>query len=219
MTTWLIIIFGLWTYPVISLILLWLTKKKPDRRKQIFYSLSIMTVLAFLGMATHISTTLSELDWLILSSFYFTVSFALLWTQFQTRKVIKIFGAFLIFFVLGVGYLSGTVGALGVGFIIGNYETAYEKWYDDGIIYKETSIGNAISDVRGKKVEIYKTLKWFPFIEWRVKNKEYYSSVTYLTTPLTVDCKPDKEEIILTAKYDRDKGNKQEMWTDTLRIK
>ena len=197
MTSWLIILFGLWTYPIISSILLRLTKNKPTVRKQIFYVSFILTGLSLLSLLTNISTTLSELDWLLVSSIYFSASLVLWWTQFQTNKFLKIIGVIIMVFTFGLGYISGTVGALGVGFVVAEYETDTEKWLGDGLIYKETSLGNAISDYRGKRVEIYKTISWFPIIEWRTYKKEYFNLITY-GNKLTVDYKPTENKIFRT---------------------
>jgi len=77
MTTFLIILIALWTYPSISFIVLRLTKNRLELRRQLIIASGILTVLAFFGLATNISTTLSELDWLVVSTIYLTISFAL----------------------------------------------------------------------------------------------------------------------------------------------
>jgi hypothetical protein len=54
-----------------------LTKNRLELRRQLIIASGILTVLAFFGLATNISTTLSELDWLVVSTIYLTISFAL----------------------------------------------------------------------------------------------------------------------------------------------
>lgn len=218
MTTFLIILIGLWTYPIISFIVLWLTKNRLELRRQLIIASGILTVLAFLGLATNISTTLSELDWLVVSTIYLTISFALAWTQFQKNKILKVFGIIAMVLVFGGGYLSGTIGALGVGFVVGEYDTEYEEWLGDGIIYKESTLGNAVSDHRGKKVEIFKTISWLPLIEWRTEVKEYKEYITIMTTPLTIDFKPEENKIYLSASMWWEHDKKNINWADTLII-
>jgi hypothetical protein len=218
MTTFLIILIGLWTYPVISFLVLWLTKTRLELRRQLIIASSILTALAFFGLATNISTTLSELDWLIVSTIYLTVSLALAWTQFQKSKILKVVGIIAMVLVFGVGYLSGTIGALGVGFLVGEYDTEYEEWLDDGIIYKESTLGNAVSDHRRKKVEIYKTISWLPLIERRTEVKEYSEYITIMTTPLTIDYKRDDNKIYLSASMWWEQDKKNINWADTLTI-
>jgi hypothetical protein len=216
MTKFLIILIGLWTYPIISFIVLWLIKNRLELRRQLIIASAILTALAFFGLATNISTTLSELDWLVVSTIYLTISLALAWTQFQKNKILKVLGIIVMVLVFGVGYLSGTIGVLGVSFVVGEYDTEYEEWLADGIIYKESILGNAISDHRGKKIEIYKTISWLPLIEWRTEVKEYKEYITIITTPLTIDYKPEDNKIYLSASIWWEHDKKQINWTDTL---
>lgn len=218
MTAFLIILIGLWTYPVISFLVLGLTKNRLKLRRQLIITSTILTALAFFGLLTNISTTLSELDWLIVSTIYLTISLSLAWTQFQNNQILKVFGIVAMVLVFGVGYLSGTIGALGVGFVVGEYDTEYEKWLGDGIVYKESSLGNAVSDHRGKKVEIYRTIPWLPLIEWRTEVKEYKEYITIMTTPLTIDYKSEDNKIYLSASMWWEYDKKYINWTDTLSI-
>jgi hypothetical protein len=120
--------------------------------------------------------------------------------------------------VFGLGYFSATAGILGVGLLTTQYETDREVWLGDGLIYKENGLGNAITpDTRGKKVEIYKTFKWLPIIEWRISEKSYYNVITYLN-PLTVDYKPSKHKIYLSAAMQWGKDKKIINWSDTLNL-
>ncbi len=213
MTTLLIILFGLWIYPIICLILLWVTKNKSTVRKRLFYVAFILTGLTLFGLLTNVSTTLSELDWILVSIIYFSVSLVLWWTQFQTNKLLKIMGVISMIFIFGLGYFFGTVGVLGVGFVVSEYETDIEKWLGDGLIYKEFALGNAISDYRGKRIELYKTISWMPIIEWRIQKKEYFNLIT---KNLTIDYKPNENKICLSASILWSKDRLSETWTDTL---
>ena len=169
-------LLALWTYPLISLIVIWQTRNKPKIRERILYSSFILTGLTLLGLLTNISTTSSAFDWLMISNIYLSISLALSWALFHSNKLPKIVGFIAIICINGVGFTYG----IAVGFIVGDYETDTEKWFDDGIIYKDISIGNVIAQVRGRRVEIYKTLPWLPIIEWRKQKKEYFDFVTVL---------------------------------------
>ena len=215
---WIIVILGLWIYPILSIILLRLTKNHPKARRIVYYISFSMTGLAIFGLLTTISTTLSTIDWILVSSIYLTIALILGWTQFQPRKWIKIVGVVLMFFVFGIGYLSGTIGALGVGFVIGEFETSHETWLKNGIICKEISLGNAVADYRGKRVEIYKTISWFPIIEWRIQKKEYYNVLLYLNK-LNVEYKENEKKIYLKTSAERGKDNHIEYWADTLTLR
>lgn len=223
----LIVLIGLWSYPILSFIVIRLTKKRLKLRKLIITTSAIFTVLAFLGLLSGISTTLSELDWIIVSTIYLTISFILVRTQFQQNKIIKITGMIAMVIVFGIGYVSGTVGILGIGFIVNDYKVEYTKCLENGIIYKEMSLGNAISNYRGKRVEIYKTISWLPIIEWKILEKEYYFSISkpsgiieevVFTTPLTVEYKPMDGRIYLSVDQWSKRKRQYINWADTLVI-
>jgi hypothetical protein len=197
------------------LILLRQTKDKPVIRKRVFYVSFLLTGLSLFGLLTNISTTLSALDWILVSSCYLTVSFVLWWTQFQGNKLLKILGILAMIFIFGLGYLLGTIGALGVAFAVGEYETDTERWLGDGLIYKESSLGNAISDYRGKRVEIYKTISWMPIVEWRIQKKEYFNFITY-GNKLNIDYQPTENKIYLSTSSLTGKDRHTERWADTL---
>jgi hypothetical protein len=211
----LIILLALWTYPIISLLFFWLTKNRLGLRKQVFTISSILTILAILSLLTNISTTLSELDWVILSTIYFTISLGLIWTQFQKNKLLKILGFVALFIVFSFGYLCGTIGALAVGFVVSEYDTEYEDWLGDGIIYKEMLLGNAVSNERGKKVELSRTIPWFPIIEWHIQTKIYNEYTPMITTPLRIEHKPEQKKIYLSASFWSQQDGKRIYWNDT----
>jgi hypothetical protein len=214
----LIILLGLWAYPIISLLLIQFTKKRLSLRKPVFVVSSVLTLLALFGLLTNISTTLSELDWVIFSTIYFTISLVLVWTQFQKNKLLKVLGFIAMFIVFAFGYLSGTIGALGVGFVVGEYDTEYEKWLGNGIIYKESLLGNAISDHRGKKVELYKTITWLPFIEWKIQEKTYTEYVRCMSTPSTINFNSKDNKVYIYGSMWSEQDEKHIYWNDTLTV-
>lgn len=215
---WLIIIVALWTYPIIAYFVLRLTTKNTRLRKNIFIVCAIAAALTTFSLLSNISTTLPELDWLVLTSLYFLLCIMFWWTQFQQNRFVKIIGIISMVIVFGLGYLSGTIGALGVGFVSAEYETDREIWLGDGFIYKESSLGNAVSDYRGKRVEIYKTLRWLPILEWPIKDTSYYNVITYLN-PLKVEYKPNEKKVCLSTSMHSLKDERPYFWTDTLNLK
>ena len=214
---WLIILIALWTYPIICYFVLRLTAKRLKTRKYIFITCIAASVLTAFSLLTNISTTFLPLDWVLLTSVYFLLCLALWWTQFQTSKILKILGVICMFIVFGIGYFSATAGILGVGFVTAKYETDREVWLGDGLIYKENGLGNALTDYRGKEVEVYKTLSWLPIIEWRIKDKSYYNVITYLNR-LKVDYKPKEHNIYLSTTMLWGKDKRIINWSDTLNL-
>jgi hypothetical protein len=219
MTTFLITLISLWSFPIVGFFIYYLTKKRIPIRKKILTILLITNLLAVFGLLTNISTTLIELDWIIVSSLYLTVC-ALLWVSNGLKnKIIKTISVIAMVCIFGLGYFSGTAGVLGVGFITAEYTPEVEKWLGNGIIYKETPLGNAVSDYRGKRVEVFKTIPWLPIIEWRITNKVYEEYITIMTTPLTINYRPDEQKIYLSASMWWEKEHKQQEWSDTIFLK
>ena len=122
--------------------------------------------------------------------------------------------------VFGIGYLSGTIGALGVGFIVSSFETNYEYRFDNGVVCKESSLGNALTDGRGTLIEIYKTIPWFPIIEWKVQEKIYDNLFIIYPNRITVDYKEEENKMYLFGtRLLIGGGGKTEYWADTIIIK
>ncbi len=211
-----IILTGIWFYPIIGFLLVWLTRKRLKLRKKIFYFLIISSVLAILGIITNISTTSTFVDWLFVSFIYLTISFVLWWSQFIKNNLIKILGIIAISLTFSIGYILGSVGIIGLGFAISGTESINSKWIGNSLIYKEIPLGNAISDYRGKRVEIYKTSFLFPVIEWPILKKEYFNIITY-KNKLNVNYVPEENKIILSA-TDKLWSGEIKKWSDTLAL-
>ena len=218
MNPFLIVLIALWTYPILSLIFLFLTKRKLLIRMRGLGFIFTLTALTVLALFTKVTTISVSLNWILISCIYLSASLILWWTQFQSNKFLKIIGILLMISTFGLGYLSSTLGILGVGFIVAEYETDVEKKLDHSIIYRERSLGNAISDYRGKRIEIYKTVTWLPVFEHRIIEKEYYDIITY-SNGLKVNYDPNKHTIHLSAKILSTKDNREEKWSDTIVLK
>ena len=70
------------------------------------------------------------------------------------------------------GYLSASVGILGVGFITNEYEADATHHFKDDITCIEITLGNVTTDYRGRRFEVWKRISWFPFLEKKVTEKE-----------------------------------------------
>ena len=215
--TWLIILFSLWTYPILVYILARLAKNRILFKNRLIKTTLIVTGFSIMGLITNISTTIKAIDWILITSIYFSVCLFLWLSYIHKNRILKVLAIIGMVGVYSIGYLSGTVGALGVGFVSAEYDTKVEKWIGNGLIYKETTLGNAISDYRGKRVEIFKTISWLPILEWRILNKEYYNFITYGNV-LKVDYHSDTKTIYLSASEYWGKNHELKTWSDTLRL-
>lgn len=216
MNEFLTILIALWTYPIIGFLLFILTRKKIELRKKIIKVVFIVSGLTILGVLTKVSTTITALDWILVTIPFLAGIILLWWTQFQKNRIFKITGIISMAIVFSLGYLSGTLGILGVGFVVGEYVTNNEQWFENGLIYKETSLGNAISDYRGTRIEINRTIKWLPLIEWEIANKEYFNFLGY-GQQLNVNYNKSRNEFILSA--EEKLHDSTYFWNDTIRIK
>jgi len=215
MSEFIIILVAIWAYPILGFLLFRFTKPEQVIRKRIVAFAIGLSIIAVVGYLVKVSTTSTVLDWLFFTIPYLLISIFLWWTFYHNTKAIKFLGILGMVLIFGVGYLSGSVGILGIGLGIGDYQTDTETCYDNGFIYKETSLGNAIADYRGKRVEISKTIPWFPILEWEVETKEYFGRAVYKNR-LEVEFNSDKKEFYLST-IDQFKDS-TEFWTDTLKI-
>ncbi len=215
MSEFIIILVAIWTYPILGFLLFRFTKPDEVIRKRIVVLVIGLSFIAVIGYIIKISTTSTELDWIFFTIPYLLIAIILWWAFYQNTKAIKSLAVFGMALIFGLGYFLCSVGILGIGLGIGDYQTDAETWYDKGFIYKETSLGNAIADYRGKRVEISKTIPWLPIIEWEVKTKEYFGRVVYKNR-LEVEFDSDKKEFYLST-IDQFKDS-TEFWTDTLKI-
>lgn len=209
---------ALWAYPILSLIFFAFTKRKPKTRKWVISISIALTVLTTLALFFKVSTISLPLNWLLVSGFYLSLSIILWWSQFQPNTFLKIVGTLFMISTFGIGYLSGTLGILGVGFIVADFETDTEKKLGNGIIYRELSIGNAISDYRGTRVEIYKTVAWLPVFEYRLIEKEYDNVIAY-PNEIKVNYEPNKHIIQLSANIVSLNDGGREKWSDSIKLK
>ena len=215
MDEWLIFLIALWTYPVIALVFIRMTRTRPVLRKKVFRISIILLVLTCISLLTGVSTTSTLFDWVLLTNFYllpclliFTmVESSILWT--------KVTGIISMIVVCTAGYLISTVGALGLGFALNEHTPDREEWVDDGYIVKEIILGNAISDHRGKRVEISRTCSWLPLFEIPVTQKEYSGFDVYGDS-LDVHYSQDDGTVALKIEYEGFEPSI--IWSDTIHL-
>lgn len=206
---------SIWFYPVIAFFIVKGTRDNLSLRKGVLVATAGVSLMTVFGLCTGISTTLLELDTIFVTSVYFLVSLGVWIGIEQRQKLVRAICIVLGILIFGLGYISGTVGALGVGFVTMSLESTTVNWYDNGIIYKEKPLGNAISDFRGKEVEVYKTIAWLPIIEWRLADRQYFNSETY-KNPLQVEYLSAQGTFILSLPDSVKVDGK--IWKDTLRV-
>lgn len=220
MDPWLMVLAALWIYPIAALIVLNVTKNKLKLRKKIILFSGILFVLVTIAMYASIATVSTTLNWLLFTHGYFFCSVLLLWSLYQSRRWLKVIGIILMSPVFFIGYTSATVGILGVGFITSEYETDAKHVLNEEITCTEIGRGNALSDFRGRRFEVWKRISWFPFLEKKVTEKEYWG-VIWLFNPTSIRYDKSRSSLYLKTREQVGKqfiGEKTTYWRDTIRI-
>lgn len=74
---------------------------------------------------------------------------------------------------LVIGYISGSVGLLGVALILNDFNVDRTIYLTEDIVYKQYSLGSAPGDYRGIEVSIVKRPLWLPGMEYEIFDKKY----------------------------------------------
>jgi hypothetical protein len=168
-----IIIISLLLHPILAKTVLLSFKNNPKEIKKVIFAFVGSSLLIILSMILGVSTTSSTIDFILFFSVYFSISLLLLRLYSFKNKAVKIFAGVLQFCVFGIGYLSCTIGILGVGLISNDFRVDREIIFTDGIVYRQYSLGSAPGDYHGIQVSIQKRIKWLPGFEKEIFSKKY----------------------------------------------
>lgn len=215
MSTWIIILISLWLYPFITQYLISRSRNNNKLRQRIIILIFAWVLTTTLALLTNVSTTSIEIDWIFITSYYFLICIALWLIVERKNKWIKVFGYTFMVIIFGFGYISGTVGILGVGFITAEHVPRTIEVLDNGLTYKETGLGNAISDYRGVRIEIYKTYRFLPFLERELSFNEYYG-MEFARYPVTYNY--DKQTGILNLTLDTTDSDELINWNEQIKL-
>jgi len=184
----------------------------------------VLALTIFFCIQTSISTTSSKVDWLFIAILYLCISIVLFWAHYQKKGIVSYLGRHAMLPVFGVGYILGTIGFMVIGMVVAHNTVDAEIWLSKNLIYKESRLGHATSDYRGKKVEIYRTISWLPLLEWRIINKDYWlgaesgAPVEVLTEPLSIKLSEDASQLFVAAHHPSNERSVPKVWADTLHI-
>lgn len=217
MDIFLIVLTALWINPILGFVLTIITKKNDNLRNRLIIIFTGITVFEIFSIVSKVSFTSKIADFIFVSIFYLGICFGT-WVLIYNRKlVIKISGTILAILIFGLNYLLCTIGILGVGFALNNWEPRQVINLDDHLIYKEIPLGMATDDYRGKRVEIFKKLGFLP-LERRITKKEYINEPPGFIYKLDVEYNILTKELYLFG-TERIENDKIENWNDTIYIK
>jgi len=168
-----VILIALWLYPILAVIVIKGTKRYPHLRKKIAIISSGSALFITLSMIVGISTRSSVFDCLVASTIYLSLLLVLLSIYSSKHQLLKIISGFILIFVLVIGYISGSVGLLGVGLILNDFQIERTIYLTNDIVFKQYNLGSAPGYYRGIKVSVAKRPIWLPFLEYEAFNKKY----------------------------------------------
>ncbi len=193
-----ITLYTLWLNPVLAFLLLKLLRKL-GKWKLVVIACGTKIVIYSIFVILDVSTTDIKVDFFI-SSFVYFCFWTIIWnTLYFEKGLFKTLCLIALFSFLTFNYCSSTVGILAVGFTLYDWETTQELKIDDDLIYKETPLGNAISDFRGKRIDIYKQSSFFPFLEYPFQSKSFLEIPPYRNV-LEVEYDEKSKTLFLTAR-------------------
>src|ERR1035438_3984683 len=152
---WLISVLSLWLNPLISILLFRYVNDDPKRGKKIIRRFFWIMIVIALGLLTKISTTLVEIDWIILAVFHLLISFFIWFGIYRKNKIIKVLSIVIMIIVFGVGYLISTIGLLALGWVSMEYNPTKCIRINNSTVYKEYSHGIVTSSWGGVSVCLY----------------------------------------------------------------
>ncbi len=215
MKPFLVVITAIWIYPIISLFILLAVNEKPKARKVMFILFAIPALTAVAGFLSGYSTINENIDWLLVSSIYLFISLIVWRIVLYPNKWVKAIGFLFALLVLGYGYYNGSVGFLGIAFTMAEYEHSGKIPITENLSYTESILGNATSEYRGKRIEIFANPERFSFLEHMVFERSY-TDIEQFSRPAKVDY--DAEENVVVFSIPRKGKGKYRLkgWSDTV---
>ena len=185
-----IVTFSLLLFPLLGLVLGYLTRNNPLVRRCIISPIFVIAIVAIIAGILGFSTTNTSVDLILYSSLYLSVSLIMWYIYFKKSRILA---ALFMLIIYGCGYLFSLVLPL-----TGDLMPKVVLKLDEQTIYKETILS---SKYRAKQVEIYKV--YSNFLEKRVQAKVYYDeSPAFVDETLSIDYKPKEGHLILSMPDD-----------------
>jgi|GEM_PF-1855168 len=217
MEPFLIVVIALWIYPVITLFLMLYLKQRPKARKVVLIISACIAGIGFMGILSGISTINENIDWFLVSAVYLFISLIIWQVIFQPNLWIRILGFMLMLATFGFGYFTGSVGLLGIAVTMGDYEHHGKIMIDTNLYYTESTLGNADSEIRGKRIAVFKNYEAAPFLERKVFEKSY-TDIVQFSRPVKVKYDEAESTLYLSIPAERKKKYRLKGWADTIQL-
>lgn len=215
MKPFVIVLAALWIYPVLSLFIMLPLKERPKARMVMLIIFAVPAMIGVIGYLSGYSTTNENADWLLVSSIYFFICLMIWRIVLHSNIWIRITGIVFALIIFGIGYFNGSMNFLGIAYRMGEYEHNGKIAIDDRLSYTESVIGNATSDYRGKRIEIFANPEHMPFLEYPVCEKSY-TDIAQFSTPARVSYNKEANTVIFSIPAQRKGKYRLKGWADTV---
>lgn len=212
MDSFYIVTYSLLLFPLLGLFLGYLTRNHPLLRRCILIPVFVIATFAIIAGLMGFSTTNNNIDLILYSSLYLSISLGLWYIFFKKSRVL----AAILMFVI---YLGGYIFSLALP-LTGDIMPKITIRLDDKTIYKETVLP---SEYRGKQIEIFRVYN--NFFEKRIFVKKYFDNAPcFVNDALSIDYKPEEMKLYLSIPKDESKymyifhENFDTQWRDTLML-
>ncbi len=205
---------SLWLCPILAWATIRFSKDRLRLRRKVLIVALSLTLLTILALAVGVSTTIQAINWILLANIYFTICL-LSWLSIYSKKWFTILpGAIFGFGAILIGYILGSVGIIGLGFIVGGATPNEEAILQDRFIYREIPLGNAVSDHRGATIVLSRNVPLVPF-EYVVWETTYVDNFNlYLSTRKYIVLDASEGKLIINTEADTSRH--LDAWRDTL---
>lgn len=216
MTAYFYITFSLLLFPLLGKFLLTKTLDFPKLRKPIILMLCLTTLVTLISIETHFATISENVNWLFVTLMYLTLAVLLWWMESASGMVVKKIGVISRYVIFGIGYFIAVFGFFFILMASEELEPDQTIWLDKNLIYIERNIGQGPDpSERLKKIELYKTVPYLPFVMYRFKTRTYDEWSFPLQQQLTVSYVKQKGIIFLESFV---KGYKDFSFTDRIKL-
>lgn len=205
-----ILTYSLLLFPLLGLFLGYTTRNYPLIRRCILIPIFAIATIAIIAGTLGFSTIYTNVDWVLYSSLYLSISLGLWYIFFKKSRILA---AVLMFAIYIIGYVFSLALPL-----TGDIMPKIVLRLDENTIYKETVIP---SEYRGKQIEIYKVYNNF-FEKRRIVKRYYDTAPCFVNDTLTINYLPQGQKLYLSIPQDESKymyifhENFDPLWKDSI---
>ena len=201
MTPYIIAIFSLVIYPIISWLVFKLTEKRPLLRKRLVLIIFVVTFIILTPLLARLITVSENANWILSTFMYLPASIFLRLLQQQPNKVISRMAMTILTILHIGGYLLCSVGFNLLSTAVLDLRPTCRKTLSADMHYFERNITPDFDSSKSfRKVDVYKTLEIAPFLAYRIQSKIYDTRKKPLQNCMETTLGPGENYLYLESK-------------------